>query len=191
MNDDGLMQNRYLVLCASIFHAVEIETRDAAEDFGLDFSNLSLRLIDLAALNAQAQWPAEAVHDRQIGWSWTDALSQYRQNHMARIELAIWNGDELCGLMLGKASHGRLVVKVNYLQGSTSPEHALKGWIAAISTRCAELFAEAIGTEWVAIQDPLVGLIEHYGDLGFTYPDPFDPKSSALFKRLAVDIDLL
>ncbi|MFM5659927.1 hypothetical protein [Aeromonas veronii] len=187
----GIMQNRYLDLCASIFHQVEIETRDAADDEGLDFSSLSLRLIDLDALNAQAQWPAEVVRDRQVGWSWSDALRQYRQNHMARIELAIWNGDELCGLMLGKASHGRLVVKVNYLQGSTSPEHALKGWIAAISTRCAELFAGAIGAEWVAIQEPLAGLIDHYGDLGFTNADPFDPRSSALFKRLAVDIDLM
>lgn len=187
----SLMQNRYLDLCASIFEKVETETQDVAEELDLDFSNLSLRLIDLAALYAQAQWPIDAAHGRQIGWSWSDALRQYRQNYMARIELAIWNGDELCGLMLGKASEGRLVVKVNFLQGSTSPHHALKGWIAAISTRCAELFAEAIGAEWVAIQEPMEGLIEYYGDLGFTDRDPFDPRSNSLFKRLAVDIDLL
>ncbi|MCR3962451.1 hypothetical protein NUK45_05485 [Aeromonas veronii] len=176
------MQNKYLDLCIDVFEQVKVVTQDTAEESGLDFSNLSLRLIDQDALDAQEAWPLEVVENRQIGWDWPDALRQYRQNHMARLELAIWNGNELCGLMLGKASEGRLVVKVNYLQGSTNPDHPLKGWIMEIATRCAELFAASIGAAWVAIQEPHEDLVEHYGSLGFTLEDQFDPRNRALFK---------
>lgn len=178
------MDGKYREIWRSVFDMVTYETLIEAEEQNLDFSRLSLRSIDQAALAAQSQWPPPDDPDREIGWSWDAVCRQYRQNHMARIELAIWNGDELCGLMLGKASEGRLVVKVNYLQGSTLPTHALKGWVADIATRCAELFAKAIGSDWVAIQEPEEGLIEYYESLGFTDDDPFDYRNQALYKRL-------
>jgi hypothetical protein len=155
----GFMDGKYREIWRLVFEQVTLDTQHAAQEQNLDFSLLSLRPIDQDALDAQAQWPVVDDPDREIGWSWGDACRHYRRNHMARIELAIWNGDELCGLMLGKASEGRLVVKVNYLQGSTLPTHALRGWITDIATRCAELFARAIDADWVAIQEPAVGLI--------------------------------
>ena len=184
------MHDKYLELCNFVFAQVEAETKEIALEDGLDFSALSLKGIDQVALDAQMEWPAEHHEEREIGWTWAGALQQYRQNHRARIELAIWNGDELCGLMLGKASDGRLVVKVNYLQGSTLPGHPLKGWVAVISTRCAEVFANSIGAGWVAIQEPLDALIDYYSSLGYSEGDPFDPRNNALFKRLDDGMDL-
>ena len=180
----GFMDGKYRDIWRFVFERVTYETRLEAEEQNLDFSRLSLRPIDQAALAAQSQWPPPDDPDREIGWSWEAKCRQYRRNHMARIELAIWNGDELCGLMLGKASEGRLVVKVNYLQGSTLSTHVLKGWITDIATRCAELFAMAIDADWVAIQEPDEDLVGHYQSLGFTGTDPFDHRNDALYKRL-------
>lgn len=175
---------RYRDLCLRIFNTVEAETKIKEEGFGVDFSSLSLKLIDKSALDKQEQWPLELDYDKQIGWCWEKEVMRYRQNYMARIELAIWFGPELCGLMLGKASKGRLVVKVNFLQGSTDDNHPLKGRVATISIRCAELFADAIEAEWVGIENPAEGLIEHYEKLGFDKKDPYDPRSPALYRKL-------
>ncbi|MFV7771627.1 hypothetical protein [Shewanella marisflavi] len=144
-----------------------------------------IRLTDLTeeALQAQEQIPQPVVPGRQIGWNWREVRDNYRRNHLARIELAIWFNDELCGLMAGKASEGRLVFKLNYMQGGR-PQHPLKGQIVPIASRCAELFAIAIAADWIAIQDPMDNdeLLEYYRDLGFNKRDPFDPRNNALFK---------
>lgn len=99
--------------------------------------------------------------------------------------MAIWFDRHLCGLMLGKPSVGKMVVKLNYIQGAPF-EHALKGKIVPIAMLYAESYAAALGAQWIGIQDPLneVSLLDYYRALGFTEPDPFDPRNSALFKRL-------
>lgn len=146
-----------------------------------------LRLTDISqdAIQAQLSWPIHQDPERVIGWVWSDVVRQYRRNHKARIELAIWYADLLCGLMLGKASQGKLVVKINYLHGLPG-DHPLKGVVLPVATRCAELFAAAINAPWVGIQEPLEqdGLIDYYEQLGFDQPEPFDHRNRAIFKRI-------
>lgn len=143
---------------------------------------VSLTEITEKALSEHDKW--DIPQNRQVGWNWRDAINNYK-NVNARIELAIWHNQELCGLMLGKASDGKLVVKINYVQGGNF-NNPMKGYIVPIATRYAELFANAIGSEWVGIQDPLdeVELIEYYKKLGFDQSDPFDHRNNALYKRL-------
>ncbi|MBU0914658.1 MAG: hypothetical protein KKF22_19180 [Gammaproteobacteria bacterium] len=144
---------------------------------------LRLTTINADALQSWKNWPEAEDVQRQIGWDWHEVRSRYRRNHPASIELAIWFDESLCGLMIGKASRGKLVVKINYLQGLPI-DHPLKGVILPIAARCAEHFAAAIEAKWVAIQDPMEepGLLDYYRDLGFDQTDPFDHLNNALFK---------
>lgn len=148
--------------------------------------HISLTDITENALLHQERW--EIAENRQIGWDWRVVRNNFRINHAARIELAIWYDNELCGLMLGKASDGKLVFKINYLQGGEEG-HPLENSILPIASRCAELFAASIHADWIAIQDPIdrEGLINYYREQGFTEDDPFDPRNNALFKRVVVN----
>ncbi|WCE31326.1 hypothetical protein [Vibrio sp. SCSIO 43137] len=149
-----------------------------------DFINrVNLTEITETALLYQEMWHQPL--ERQVGWNWRVIRDQYRRNYPARVEVAVWYDNQLCGLMLGKASEGRLVVKINYMQGN-GLKNPIKGHIVPISSRCAELFAIAIEADWIGIQDPLDEdeLLKYYRELGFDQPDPFDPRNKALFKRI-------
>lgn len=170
-----------------IRQAVLAQTQEEFEQIEPRFvDHIELTEINEGALQAQEPW--DVPIERQIGWDWRIVRDQYRRDHMARIELAIWHDDELCGLMLGKASDGKLVVKINYVQGGEA-DNPLKGYIVPIASRCAELFAVAIEADWIGIQDPIDDdeLLEYYRELGFDEDDPFDPRNNALFKRVVSD----
>ncbi len=169
--------------------AVLAQTQNEFEQFEADFiGHIDLTEITEDAIRSQDEWDIPV--NRQIGWDWRQVRDQYRRDHMARVELAVWHGEELCGLMIGKASEGKLVVKINYIQGG-EVENPLKGYIVPIASRCAELFAVAIEADWIGIQDPIDDddLLNYYRELGFDESDPFDPRNNALFKRVVVDED--
>ena len=163
------------------------QTKSDFEQLEPDFiGHIDLTEINEEALHSQVEWEMPA--DRDIGWDWRQVRNQYRRDHMARLELAVWHNKELCGLMIGKASDGKLVVKINYIQGGQA-ENPLKGFIVPIASRSAELFA--VAADWIAIQDPIddEDLLNYYGQLGFNERDPFDPRNNALFKRVLTDED--
>ncbi|QPL52366.1 hypothetical protein [Vibrio navarrensis] len=170
-------------------NAALAQTQDEFELLEPDFvGHVDLTEITEDALLSQGEWVIPV--NRQIGWDWRIVRNQYRRDHMARLELAVWHDDQLCGLMLGKASEGKLVVKINYVQGGEI-DNPMKGFVVPIASRCAELFAVAIEADWVGIQDPIDedDLINYYRELGFDERDPFDPRNNALFKRVVVDGD--
>lgn len=147
MNNQAIL-NKY----QQIRLAVLAQTQRDVEQMEPRFvGHIDLTEINEDALRIQREW--EIPLDRQIGWDWRPVRDQYRRDHMARIELAVWNDKELCGLMIGKASDGKLVVKINYIQGGHA-ENILKGYIVPIASRCAELFAVAIEADWIGIQYP-------------------------------------
>ncbi|MFV0574027.1 MAG: hypothetical protein ACK5NC_01175 [Vibrio sp.] len=163
------------------------QTKNDFEELEPDFiGHIDLTEINEDALRFQEQW--EIPLNRQIGWNWRQVRNQYRRNHMTRIELAIWHDGELCGLMIGKASYGRLIVKINYIQGGQF-ENPLKGFVVPIASHYAELFAVAIEANWIGIQDPIdeKELLNYYRRLGFDEQDPFDPRNNALLKRIVTD----
>lgn len=148
---------------------------------------IELTEITQEALSAELGWSPDfdLAKGRRIGWDWDEAVQHYRYTYSARLELAVWFDGLLCGLMLGKPSVGKLVVKLNYIQ-SAPFDHALKGRIVPIAMLYAEAYAAALDAQWIGIQDPLdeESLLDYYRTLGFTEPDPFDPRNNALFKRL-------
>lgn len=183
--DNRVIANKY----QQLRNAALAQTQDEFELFEADFvGHVDLTEITEDALLSQGEWDIPV--NRQIGWDWRIVRNLYRRDHMARLELAVWYGDQLCGLMLGKASEGKLVVKINYVQGGESG-NPMKGFVVPIASRCAELFAVAIEADWVGIQDPIDedDLINYYRELGFDERDPFDPRNNALFKRVVVDVD--
>ena len=144
--------------------------------------NISLLSITSHALDIHDSLVPSLKISRQIGWKWRDVCKSYRKNHYRRFELSIWSNDILCGLALGKVSKGKLVVKINYIEGmENSP---LSGEIVPIVVRYAELFAVYTDSSWIAIQDPLKELIPYYAKFGFIEKDQFDPRNAAIYRKI-------
>ena len=122
-------------------------------------------------------------------WNWADSYKRFKKLSN-RLELAIYFGDHLCGLMYGKMSDAKdrtqRICKINYIQAA-HPNNPLKGLVLEISEIYANTYAGLCGALGVAIQDPLPGAIELYHNLGYTENDPFDPANSCLFKPETVD----
>ncbi|MBU1393886.1 MAG: hypothetical protein KJ856_10205 [Gammaproteobacteria bacterium] len=163
-------------------------SRLVVEEFPDLDGRIRLTEITMNALDARINnWEQHPDPERQIlddPEDWRTTTDRYKRDHPTRLELAIWYDDTLCGLMLGKPSEGRLVVKINFIEGAF--ENPLKGMILPIATQCAELFASFIGAPWVGIQDPLDGVRWRYEELGFTLLDQFDPRNNAMYKRIFV-----
>ncbi|MGH7281652.1 MAG: hypothetical protein ACRELY_09035 [Polyangiaceae bacterium] len=91
---------------------------------------VALGPIDRVAIAAwKATWELNPA--RSVDWDWADYAAGYRRKRYARLELAIWSGDALCGFALGKFSRAARVLQLNFIEGA--PGNPLKGsvlWIA-------------------------------------------------------------
>lgn len=149
--------------------------------------HLHLTEIDAAALQAMRNtWEPHPIYSRNVGTveDWKYTLQQYRISYNSRMELAIWYDNQLCTLMLGKVSNGKLTLKITYLQGAYNIEQ-LVGLRLAVATTYAETYASALDIDWVGVQDPYEGAEHLYRDNGFTISDPFDRNNDALFKNIS------
>lgn len=99
---------RYRQLRLAILQQTKEDYISLKPDF---VGHVNLTEITEGALLSQEIWRQPL--ERKVGWNWRVIRDQYRRNYLARIEVAIWYDDQLCGLMLGKASEGKLVVKIN------------------------------------------------------------------------------
>lgn len=90
------------------------------------------------------------------------------RRRVARVEIAIWYADELCGLAYGRISERREVVRIDLVEGRPGG-HPLQGWIALIAAETGVLTAQAYGSHAVRFHDPLPGAKFIYEGLGFDF----------------------
>lgn len=166
---------------------LDLLMEDLRVGLGSEGNKISLSEINPEALDQQASWGLHEQGSRHIGWSWSEAVRKYRVGYVERLDLAVWHQDTLCGLMLGKVSQGRLVVKINYIQGCPGKQNPLKGMVLPIAVRYLEIYGNMIERcQWIGVQEPLdePSLIRRYREAGFVHDDPFDPRNNALYRRL-------
>lgn len=146
-----------------------------------------LKLTDITdhALNKLRQWEQNPDPSRRLGDAdmWKHYRTKFRISYSRRMELAIWLDDDLCAVMLGKPSKGRLTLKVDYLEGNYHST-ALTGMRMHIALLYAEAYATALNIKWVGIQSPYSSAIPLYEEEGYIKKDPFNKKNDAIFKQL-------
>jgi hypothetical protein len=138
------------------------------------FADARLRLTgcDQAALSVwRATWAAP--HPSGWGnWNWEPLLrSAWKQP--SAFHLAIWSGETLCGLAVGRVSDRdqtgtRNALSLHFIESAPDRNHPLRGSIASLATRAAQHYGHALQVRWLRLVDPLPGLIERYERLGFT-----------------------
>lgn len=143
--------------------AVELEVREIT---GLD---VKLRHIDRAALDAAEAWRFAYRDAGRLahvpGWDWYKEARRFGRR-TRRVELAIWVGDILCGLALGRISDSRIVATIHLLEGSPVG-NPLGGKVISIASRFLEVLAIAVGCREAAIDSPIAALVDRYRAMGF------------------------
>lgn len=142
----------------------------AVEDLMLRNKGLTISLTDITppALGQAMQWrPHYALqpNKRIPTWNWVHLLQHYRRRPR-RIELAIWLGPTVCGLLLGRVSERRVIASIHYLE-SNPVGNPLSGQVAEIAVRYLDAIAHLLGCKETAIANPIPELVDFYRQLGF------------------------
>lgn len=118
--------------------------------------------IDAAALRAADGWLGP---ERVADWDWRGVTKRPRD---ARFEVAIWNGERLCGLALGPVDGvlgmGRACLE--YIEGA-SGAHPLRGEIIPIALITIEELARIMDLPEVRLLGPVPALVPLYETFGY------------------------
>lgn len=124
------------------------------------------------------------------GWDWSGLVAPVWRRPTG-FYLAVWSGETLCGLAVGRTSRRRRsgqrhTLSVHFLEGNPDTRHPLRGRIAPLALAAAESYAALIGAQRLRLIDPLPGVLRTYQRLGFSLAR----KSGArlcLEKRVEID----
>lgn len=62
-------------------------------------------------------------------------------------------------------AHERLTL--HYMESSPDPRHPLRGDVTFLAFTAAEAYGRAVGGKWLALKNPLPGVVTRYERLGF------------------------
>jgi hypothetical protein len=159
---------RYAHLRQAAFRAAEAEARRN----GLVQRPFRFSEIDPSALDTwRSTW--RGIQPFGYGaWDWEGLVPPIRRKPSG-FHLAIWSGDHLCALAVGRASKRRPsgrrhTLPVHFLEGNPDPWHPLKGQVADLAIACADAYGAALGARTLRLINPLPGLLRLYQGLGFS-----------------------
>jgi hypothetical protein len=136
------------------------------------WSGLRITDIDEHALATwQRTW--RGTHpSRAGGWNWP-LLLEGLPHRAAVLPIAIWYGDDLCGLALGQASrrrlnHSRHTVTVTFVERRPEPPAVeLRGQVITIATAIAREYGLIVGARRLRLRAPDRNLLPYYEQHGF------------------------
>jgi hypothetical protein len=152
----------------SPYRAVRLAALQATEDLASPRfvpTPVHLNLIAATALEAFGdQWQGHP--SRRYAWPWPTMVDDIRESEAARFEVAVWGGDALCGLAIGRTR--QTFCRVDYLEGSPVPNHPLRGSVAVLVSGAVIAYATALGREEIRLVDPIPEVVPYYETLGFS-----------------------
>jgi hypothetical protein len=114
-----------------------------------------------------------SVHPSGAGnWNWRGLVEQL-PHRAAVLPIAIWYGDDLCGLALGQTSRRRTnasrhTVTLTHIERRPEPPAVpLRGQVVSLVVEVALRYGMAIGARRLRLRKPDLNLLKHYELLGF------------------------
>lgn len=126
-----------------------------------DLSKVRFEPIDRRALNASVLW--EDPH-----FSWNE-VGGWKAREPLALDIAIWFDDELCGMCFANPNNSRLRMRIVRLEGRPKEAHPLRNRIATLALIAIEQYAQLIGCRFLEVQEPQVGAVSIYQQLGFDF----------------------
>jgi len=116
-----------------------------------------LRAVDAAAMAAVAQWTCRRVH-----WPWHVMAQDWRRNYPARFEVALWHGDMLCALALGRPARVAPHLSLHYVERNPDPENPLRSQVTGAVVAALRAYAIVLGKTELRLVEPLPQLVPRY-----------------------------
>jgi hypothetical protein len=120
---------------------------------------IALTDIGTEALQAVRRWYGLP---RQAGWEWFNVT---KRRKVRCYDLAVWHGEQLCGLAFGPASTDW--IGIAFVEGNPDKTHPLKGKITDIAIAVLETQAAALDIRETRLLRPLPELVERYRRRGY------------------------
>jgi hypothetical protein len=146
-------------------HAVE-----RAISRGMATSATRITAIAPAAIQACRKSWAAPHWTGDGGWPWDRIARPFLKKPRA-FHAALWEGEELCGLAVGKVSRGRNRLTLHFMQSSPSPAHPLRGRVTFLMFEAATAYGEALECAYLLLRDPLPGALPIYLRFGFEFAE--------------------
>jgi hypothetical protein len=121
-----------------------------------------------------AAWRAtwRGSHPSGFGnWDWERILRRAWRRPSA-FHVAVWSGDRLCGLGVGRLSKRRPLgvrhtLSLHFIESAHDDHHPLRGSIAALVIAAADSYGRLAGASRLRLMEPLPGVVRYYEDFGF------------------------
>lgn len=128
--------------------------------------------IDAQALAVWRETWAGAHPSGAGKWNWPKLVEQLPRR-AAVLPIAIWYGNDLCGMALGHASRARLnrsrhTVTLTHVERRPEPPRvSVRGQLAELAIMAAEEYGKAVGARRLRLLNPDGNPLSHYAGLGF------------------------
>ncbi|RYY01728.1 MAG: hypothetical protein EOO53_16000 [Gammaproteobacteria bacterium] len=110
-----------------------------------------LKGIDAGALSAARLWDDDP--ERLVSWDWNFA-SRYIHRYPKAFDLAIWVGNKLCTLALGRPSYNGTFMRLDFIEKAPT-NCPFSSEMVPISILAYETYAKRIGAKQFRIIDPI------------------------------------
>lgn len=137
----------------SKFDVMRKESREIAHQELPAYLRRATRLegVDNAALMASKLWDQEP--SRMVNWDWLFA-SRYTYRHPKGFDLAIWVGNKLCSLALGRPSYNGTFMRLDFVEKAPG-NCPFSSEMVPITLLAYETYARRIGAKQFRIIDPI------------------------------------
>ncbi|MCP4490600.1 MAG: hypothetical protein GY820_25285 [Gammaproteobacteria bacterium] len=107
--------------------------------------------------------------ERSVDWDWNFA-SQYCRRYPKAFDLAVWNGNSLCSLSLGRPTYKGTEMRLDFIEKFTN-NPVFSGGMFGVSLIAYEAYGKVIGASKLRIMNPEnEKLIKYYSSFGgFSY----------------------
>jgi hypothetical protein len=138
--------------------------RDAMAALTASGVSAELRPIDAAALAAADGWM-----NRRVNWPWHVMMPDWRSNHPARFEVAVWQGGLLCALALGRPAPLAAHLSLYYIERNPDSLNPLRGKVTGAVVDALGSYAVVLGKTELRLVNPLPDLIPRYCSPAFGF----------------------
>jgi hypothetical protein len=146
--------------------------REAALERGVCSPDLRIADIDEHALATWRRTWRGTHPSRAGGWKWPLMLERL-PHRAAVLPIAVWYGDDLCGLAMGHASRRRLnnsrhTITLTFVERRPEPPPVkLRGHIVSLAADAALQYGLGVGARRLRLRSPDRRLLGYYEQLGF------------------------
>jgi hypothetical protein len=95
--------------------------------------------------------------------------ADWRRNYPSRFEVAIWQGDILCALALGRPAPTGPHLSLHYIERNPDPANPLRSKVTGAAVAALRRYALVLGKTELRLVDPLPALVPRYCSPAFGF----------------------